>query len=46
LFRIGEKVAEASKAGGLLGFGGARVSDAQKATLAEISNALGLRLGG
>jgi mannose-6-phosphate isomerase class I len=46
LLRIGEKVAEASKAGGLLGFGGARVSDAQEATLAEISNALGLRLGG
>ena len=46
LLRIGEKVAEASKRGGLLGFGGARVSDAQKATLAEISNALGLRLGG
>jgi len=39
---IGERVAEASKEGGFLGFGGVRVSEAEKATLNEISDALGL----
>ena len=43
LFDIGERVAEASKEGGFLGFGGVRVSDAEKATLEEISDALGLK---
>jgi hypothetical protein len=38
---IAERVAEASKEGGFLGFGGVQVSDAEKATLAEISAALG-----
>jgi hypothetical protein len=33
-------VAEASTEGGFLGFGGVRVSDAEKATLAEIETAL------
>jgi len=33
-------VAEASKEGGFLGFGGIRVSDAEKATLADINKAL------
>jgi hypothetical protein len=38
---ISQKVAEASKEGGVLGFGGVAVSDAEKATLADISKALG-----
>jgi hypothetical protein len=38
---ISQKVAEASKEGGVLGFGGVPVSDAEKATLADISKALG-----
>jgi hypothetical protein len=37
---IAERVAEASKEGGFLGFGGVQVSDAEKATLAEIAGAL------
>ena len=37
---IARRVAEASKEGGFLGFGGVQVSDAEKATLAEISGAL------
>jgi hypothetical protein len=37
---IGQHVAEASKEGGFLGFGGVQVSESEKATLAEISNAL------
>jgi hypothetical protein len=40
---IGQHVAEASKEGGFLGFGGVQVSDAEKATLAEISQALKLQ---
>jgi hypothetical protein len=42
LLRIAERVAEASKEGGFLGFGGVQVSEAERATLAEISGALGL----
>lgn len=38
---IGHKVAEASREGSFLGFGGVRVSDAEKATLADIDRALG-----
>ena len=38
---IGQKVAEASLEGGFLGFGGVRVSEAEKATLADIAKALG-----
>jgi hypothetical protein len=34
-------VTEASKEGGFLGFGGVQVSDAEKATLAQIASALG-----
>jgi len=37
---IAERVAAASKEGGFLGFGGVAVSDAEKATLAEVSGAL------
>ena len=40
---ISQAVAEASTEGGFLGIGGVRVSDAEKATLAEISDALGLK---
>jgi hypothetical protein len=39
---ISQHVAEASKEGGFLGIGGVLVSDAEKATLTEISSALGL----
>jgi hypothetical protein len=39
---IAQRVAEAAKEGGFMGFGGVRVSDAEKATLAEISGALKL----
>ena len=38
---IAANVAEASKEGGFLGFGGVQVSEAEKATLAEIATALG-----
>ena len=39
---IAQRVAEAAKEGSFLGFGGVQVSDAEKATLAEISGALKL----
>jgi hypothetical protein len=39
---ISQHIAEASKEGGFLGIGGVLVSDAEKATLTEISSALGL----
>ncbi|QRM53577.1 hypothetical protein [Sinorhizobium sp. BG8] len=42
LYQISVNVAEAAKEGGFLGFGGVEVSDAEKATLAEISTALKL----
>jgi hypothetical protein len=38
---VAQKTAEAGNEGGFLGFGGVTVSDAEKATLAEISAALG-----
>lgn len=38
---ISQKVAEASLEGGILGLGGTRISDAEKATLADIEKALG-----
>src|SRR5262245_4524007 len=37
---ISQKVAEAAAEGGFLGFGGVRVSDAEKATLEDIAKAL------
>jgi hypothetical protein len=43
---IARKSAEAGTEGGFLGFGGVAVSDAEKATLAEISTALGRPAGG
>jgi len=39
---LSQHVAEASTEGGFLGIGGVLVSDAEKATLTEISSALGL----
>src|SRR6516164_8568414 len=42
LRQISQHVAEASKEGGFLGIGGVRVSEAEKATLTEISSALKL----
>jgi hypothetical protein len=42
LQHIAQAVAEASKEGGFLGFGGVQVSDAEKATLAHIKENLGL----
>ncbi len=41
LREVAQKAAEAGNEGGFLGFGGVAVSDAEKATLAEISTALG-----
>jgi hypothetical protein len=41
LAHIAQLVAEAASEGGFLGFGGVKVSDTEKATLAEISKALG-----
>jgi hypothetical protein len=41
LVEIANDVAEASKEGGFLGFGGIAVSDTEKATLSEIANVLG-----
>ena len=38
---IGQNVAKASSEGGFLGIGGVQVSDAEKATLIDISKALG-----
>lgn len=42
LQQVAQKAAEAGVEGGFLGFGGVAVSDAEKATLTEISQALGL----
>jgi hypothetical protein len=41
LRQISENVAEAAAEGGVMGFGGVKVSDAEKATLSDISRALG-----
>jgi hypothetical protein len=40
LATISRAVADASKEGGILGFGGVQVSDAEKATLAQVASAL------
>lgn len=42
LHHIAEGAAEAASEGGFLGFGGVTVSDAERATLGELSSALGL----
>jgi hypothetical protein len=41
LQQVAQKAAEAGTEGGFMGFGGVAVSDAEKATLAEITTALG-----
>ena len=41
LKHVAEKVAEASSEGGLLGFGGVTVTDAEKASIADVAKALG-----
>ena len=41
LRQISENVADAANEGGFMGFGGVKVSDAEKATLSDISRALG-----
>ena len=46
LLQVAQKAAEAGTEGGFLGFGGVAVSDAEKATLAEISAALGGKASG
>jgi hypothetical protein len=40
---VSARVAEAASEGGFMGFGGTQVSEAEKTTLDEISNALGLK---
>ncbi len=40
LKHVAESVAEASSSGGFLGFGGVKVTEAEKATIAEIAAAL------
>ena len=42
LFGVSEKVAEAASEGGFLGIGGVQVSDAERATLDDIAEALGI----
>ena len=42
LRELSQHVAEAAKEGGFLGIGGVLVSEAEKATLTEISSTLGL----
>ena len=42
LREISQKVAEAAVEGSILGFGGVRVSDAERAILRDISEALGM----
>lgn len=42
LMAVGQRVAEASNEGGFFGFGGTRVSDDEKAMLAQISQALNI----
>ena len=45
LREVAQKAAEAGNEGGFMGFGGVAVSDVEKATLAEISTALGTSAG-
>lgn len=40
LKNVADQVADAASEGGMLGFGGVKVSDAEKATLAEVGKAL------
>jgi hypothetical protein len=45
LQHVAQKAAEAGTEGGFLGFGGVKVSEAEKATLSDISTALGSAAG-
>lgn len=42
LLGIAQRVAEAAKEGSILGFGGTRVTDEEKATIGELASALGV----
>jgi hypothetical protein len=42
LMAVADKVAEASKEGGFLGFGGTRVSEGETAALSELASSLGV----
>ncbi len=42
VYQIAQRSAEAAKEGGLLGFGGEKVSGAETAALIEVANALGI----
>jgi hypothetical protein len=44
LQHIAAGAAEAANEGGFMGFGGVKVSEAEKATLAELSSALGIQM--
>ena len=44
LVSVGQRVSEAAKEGGFLGFGGARVSEQEAATIKELSTALGVKV--
>jgi len=41
---VSQKVAEAAKEGGFLGFGGTQVSEQEAATIKELSTALGVKV--
>src|SRR5262249_45191413 len=43
LLGLAQRAAEAAKEGGVFGIGGVRVSDAEKAALAEVAQALGVK---
>src|SRR5262245_61938976 len=43
LLSVAQKVAEAAKEGGFLGFGGTQVSEQEAATIKELSTALGVK---
>jgi len=42
LKRVAERVAQAASEGGILGFGGVTVTDAEKASIADVAKALGV----
>ena len=44
LVSVAQKVAEAAKEGGFLGFGGTQVSEQEAATIKELSTALGVKV--
>ncbi len=44
LVSVAQKVAEAAKEGGFLGFGGTRVSEEEAATIKELSTRLGVKI--